>query len=143
MTETTKLTQLSALQVDALRMGLGSSLLVRLTATTATISLPADEALALVVEAKDRLAAKHGSKLHPVASMHAPIRKLRALAGAPAAEAPAVAVVADDKCRAKWPVPGSYNPRLLYVRGTCRECGATGVSMTKGMNLRAHRRPTN
>jgi hypothetical protein len=144
MTETTKITGLNALQVDALHMGLGSSLLVHLTATTATISLPADEALALVVDAKQRLAAKHGATRHPVASIHAPIRKLRALAkaAAPAPVSPAVTeAMADDKCRNTVAVAGSYNPRSVYVRGTCGTCGATDVSMTKLSNLRPHRRP--
>lgn len=147
MTETTKITGLNANQVDALRMGLGSSLLVRLTATTATINLPADEALTLVLEAKQRLAAKYGATIHPVASIHAPIRKIRKLAEAAAPapvteEAPAEPV-ADDKCRNTRPEPGTYNPRLVYVRGTCSACGATDVSMTKLLNLRPHRRPTN
>ncbi|QYN17493.1 hypothetical protein [Amycolatopsis sp. DSM 110486] len=43
-------------------------------------------------------------------------------------------------CENKSAVRGSYNPRLLYPRGTCRDCGATKVSMTKTMNLRKHKR---
>jgi hypothetical protein len=145
MTETTKITGLNANQVDALRMGLGNSPRVHLTATTATIDLPAAEALALVVDVKRTLAAKYGAKIHPVASIHAPIRKLRALAEAavpaPVVEASTEPVADDAKCRNTRPEPGSYHPRLVYVRGTCSACGATEVSMTKNLNLRAHRRP--
>jgi len=49
---------------------------------------------------------------------------------------------AEIYCTNRRPVPGSYNPRLYQVRGTCGECGATKVSIIKqGMNLRKHRRP--
>lgn len=50
--------------------------------------------------------------------------------------------VDDTYCTNRQPVPGSYNPRLYQVRGTCGECGATKVSIIKqGMNLRKHKRP--
>lgn len=49
--------------------------------------------------------------------------------------------VADGYCLNTVPVAGSYNPRRYQVRGSCKTCGATGVSMTKTMNLRKHRLP--
>lgn len=89
---------------------------------------------------KQSLIASHGGTGHPVASIHAPIRKLRILANQPE---PVVAEPVDDgKCRNIRPVPGSYKPQRVQVRGTCSECGAVDVSMTRLMNLRPHNRPT-
>jgi hypothetical protein len=47
-------------------------------------------------------------------------------------------VAADGKCSNTRPVPGSYNPRKVTPRGTCADCGAKDVAMTKTMKLRKH-----
>lgn len=41
-------------------------------------------------------------------------------------------------CTATRPVEGSYNPRLYTPRGTCPDCGKTGIALSKLMNLRKH-----
>lgn len=64
------------------------------------------------------------------------------VAEAAAAQAAKATAEADVYCTNRRPAPGSYNPRLYQVRGTCGTCGAEKVSIIKqGMNLRKHRRP--
>jgi len=78
-----KLTGLTFNQVQALRETLTQADLenVTITPTTATFATDARTALHMVEEAKDTAAAEFGGTGHPVQSLHAPIRKLRALAG--------------------------------------------------------------
>jgi hypothetical protein len=79
-----KLSGLTAMQVRALRETLTAEDLgrVTLTATSATFAVDAASALAMVEGAKARAAAQYGGTGHPVQSLHSPLRKLRALAGA-------------------------------------------------------------
>ena len=86
----TKLTGLTSLQTDALRQALdekaltapdGSASSVKVTATTATFPWPADETHDRLRWAKDDLIFRHGGRRHPVASLHAVIRKAGRLAG--------------------------------------------------------------
>lgn len=86
MTTFTKITGLNSLQVDALRQavevipdshGPGN---VVLTKTTASFPWNAARTHTLLLEAKASLASQHGSRQHPVASIHAPIRKAARIA---------------------------------------------------------------
>jgi hypothetical protein len=78
-----KLTGLTSSQSRALRETLTQADLenVTITSTTATFTTDARTALHMVEEAKSSAAAEFGGTGHPVQSLHAPIRKLQALAG--------------------------------------------------------------
>lgn len=78
-TENTKVTGLTALQVEALRL-LTTTHSVDVTATTATFHLTPADALQFVLGVKAGAVADFGATGHPVASLHAVIRKVRKLA---------------------------------------------------------------
>ena len=82
---TTKLTGLTGLNVNALQMALDEKALpaegVVLGKTVATFPWDADETALRLRWAKDDLTFRHGSRQHPVASLHAVIRKAGRLAG--------------------------------------------------------------
>ena len=81
MTTFTKITGLNALQVDAIRQAIdvipdahGPGNIV-LTKTTASFPWDAPRTHSILLDAKSALAAQHGSRRHPVASIHAVLRK--------------------------------------------------------------------
>lgn len=49
---------------------------------------------------------------------------------------------AGTHCAYKAPERGTVNYRLAHPRGTCPECGAKGVAVTRLGALRKHKRPT-
>lgn len=75
---TTKLTGLSGLQTRALREAVEEGVLdsgVTVNKTTAVFPWTPAHTVDAVVKAKADLAAKYGSRQHPVASLHAVVRK--------------------------------------------------------------------
>lgn len=81
MTTTTKLTGLSGLQTRALQEAQEEGLLsdkVIVKKTTAEFPINAIDTYDDLVHLKVVLAAKYGSRQHPVASLHAVIRKAKA-----------------------------------------------------------------
>ena len=87
---TTKLTGLTSLQTQALAQAIAEGELhnpdrsvpdVKLGKTTAEFPWPADETHDRLKWAKDGLTFRHGGRRHPVASLHAVIRKAGRLAG--------------------------------------------------------------
>lgn len=75
---TTKITNLTGLNTRAIEQAIAEGHLspeVKVTKTTATFPTDAATAHADLLAAKNALAATHGSRQHPVASIHAAIRK--------------------------------------------------------------------
>lgn len=79
MPETTKITKLTGMNVKALRETLteDQAKQVDIGATVVTFKMPQDDAYRLMCDVKDAAARKHGSKGHPVQSLHAIIRKIK------------------------------------------------------------------
>lgn len=76
---TTKITGLTGLNIAALQQAIDEHHLspeVHLTKTTATFPTDAASAHTDLLVAKSALTEKHGGRGHPVASIHAVIRKL-------------------------------------------------------------------
>jgi hypothetical protein len=82
MTDTTKITGLTAMNASALRQTTADTDAVTVTNTTVTFHMPPAEAVRFMAALMQRVAAEHGARMHPYASLHAVVRKVQAAAEA-------------------------------------------------------------